>query len=170
MICSCTEETNRRAGRQANLSSLDRHSTGCNNIRVGAHTITSCFTIAYPTTPSRATHTMPNLMIPILGVLLLVLGAALIGTSTPVFHTQSFQGSALDGLYNGHTFSSVWEVYVIAPGATYDSLKAILAAGCVGIAAGVVVIISFFAYHKQIGRSIPAAVSRLIGKRARRAL
>lgn len=69
----------------------------------------------------------------LLYLLLLLLSIAAIVTTALVLPSKAYRGNTGAEVWTGETYSDFWQVWYIAPGTTYASIYAILAAGIINI-------------------------------------
>lgn len=85
---------------------------------------------------------MQSLLILLLDGILLLISIAIIPLTAIVLGSETFQGTSAEPVYKGTSVSDFWTVWTIAPGVSYAGLKATLAAGCIGTAAGLLMLVS----------------------------
>jgi hypothetical protein len=80
----------------------------------------------------------------IIHILVLLISVAITATALLAFDTESSRGETTSALWTGTRTNIYWKIWDIAPGTSYESLKATVAAGVAGLIAGFLAISHLF--------------------------
>ena len=100
----------------------------------------------------------------IIHILVLLISIAITVTALLAFNTISSRGETTSSLWTGTTTSNYWEIWDIAPGTSYYTLKATVAAGAIGLFAGFLAITHLFedTENKRLYRGSFASCASLL--------
>ena len=100
----------------------------------------------------------------IIHTLVLLISAAITTTALLAFNTLPSRGETTSELWTGTKTSPYWEIWDIAPGTSYESLKATIAAGVAGLIAGFLAISHLFedTENKRLYRGSFASCASLV--------